>query len=374
MAMRRIAVLLLVLAALLPGLSQAVDEFQTAQQLYRKGQRDEALARLDEYLAKQPRDARARFLRGVILSEEGKRAEAIAVFTSLTQDFPELPEPYNNLAVLYAGQANYDRAREALLMAIRTHPGYATAHENLGDVYAAMAREAYKQTIELDKKNQSAAQKLSVLRELLPHKKEAETARAAPAATQGEAVVQAAPALTEPRAEALPPVPVTVPPAQAPAPPGEASLDASPESPALSAAPQLAAGEPAAPMQEAGAPPVPVMQRIETVLRTVDEWAKAWSRRDPDAYLSCYAPSFRPPKGESRAKWEASRRSEFARLRNVSVKVIEPQVTFRDAQHASVTFGQEYASATQKVSGRKTLELVRQDERWLITQETFVRR
>jgi hypothetical protein len=374
MAMRHIAVLLLVLAALLPGPSQAVDEFQNAQQLYRKGQREEALARLDEYLAKQPRDARARFLRGVILSEEGKRAEAIGVFTSLTQDFPELPEPYNNLAVLYAGQGNYERAREALLMAIRTHPGYANAHENLGDVYAAMARHAYEKTIELDKKNQSAPQKLAVLRELLPHKKEAAGTPQPAAAAQGEAVVQAAPVPSEPRTEALPSVAPTPSNTVEPPPAGEARLDASPESPALASAPQGGAAEPAAPMQEAEAPSVPVQQRIEGVLHSVDGWAQAWSRRDADAYLSFYAPSFRPPKGEPRAKWEATRRADFARLRNLSVKVVAPQVTFRDQQHASVTFAQEYASATQKVSGRKTLELVRDGERWLIEQETFVRR
>ena len=80
-----------------------------------------------------------RFLKGVVLTEAGAPAEAIAVFQSSTEDYPELPEPYNNLAVLYAAPAQYDKARAALEMAIRTNPGYATAHENLGDVYAQLA-------------------------------------------------------------------------------------------------------------------------------------------------------------------------------------------------------------------------------------------
>jgi tetratricopeptide (TPR) repeat protein len=49
----------------------------------------------------------------------------MAVFSKLTEDYPELPEPYNNLAVLYAQQKQYDKARTALEMAIRIHPGYA---------------------------------------------------------------------------------------------------------------------------------------------------------------------------------------------------------------------------------------------------------
>ncbi len=58
------------------------------------------------------------------------------MFTKLSEDYPELPEPYNNLAVLYAQQKQYDKARTALEMAIRTHPSYAIAYENLGDIYA----------------------------------------------------------------------------------------------------------------------------------------------------------------------------------------------------------------------------------------------
>jgi hypothetical protein len=373
MTMRRIAALLLVLAAALPGVSQA-DDFQNARQLHRQGQGQAALEALESHLAKQPRDARARFLKGVILSEQNRRSEAIAVFTALTQDFPELPEPYNNLAVLYAGQGSFDRAREALLMAIRVHPGYATAHENLGDVYAALAREAYEKTLELDRKSQTAPRKLELLGELLPARKDAGRAAQPEGASQDAAVVQAAPASSEPPAVDLPPVPPSAaqpgpdraePPARA-----EGGLDADPESPALAAPPPAATVAREAP----GAAPVPLQQRIDSVLRTVDDWARAWSDQDADAYLSFYAPGFRPARGEPRTRWEAARRTDLARLRDVEVKVISPQVTFRNARHATVTFSQDYASATDKVSGRKTLELVRDGERWLIERETFVRR
>lgn len=125
-----------------------------------------ALAALEPYLAANPADAQGRFLKGVALGELNRTSEAIAVFTSLTEDFPELPEPYNNLAVIYAKQNQLEDARRALEMAIRTNPSYATAHENLGDIYARLASQAYGQAIQLDAANASAQRKLTLLNSL----------------------------------------------------------------------------------------------------------------------------------------------------------------------------------------------------------------
>ena len=134
----------------LPAHAQS-ESLQEVNQLFRQGQLDKALERVNAYLATQPKEARGRFLKGLILTEQNKPAEAIKVFTALTEDYPELPEPYNNLAVLYASQGQYDKARSALEMAIRTHPSYATAHENLGDIYAKMATQAYDKALQLDR-------------------------------------------------------------------------------------------------------------------------------------------------------------------------------------------------------------------------------
>ena len=121
------------------------DEYQQANNLFRAGSRRKHSSDSTTFLKAHPKDARGRFLKGLILTEQNKRADAIAVFIGLVQDYPELPEPYNNLGVLYASQGEYDKARTALEMAIRTHPGYATAHENLGDIYAKMASQDYRQ-------------------------------------------------------------------------------------------------------------------------------------------------------------------------------------------------------------------------------------
>ena len=85
----------------------------------------------------------------------------------LTEDYPELPEPYNNLAVLYAQQKQYDKARTALEMAIRTHPSYAIAYENLGDVYAKLASQAYDKALQLDSANSTAQNKMALIRDLI---------------------------------------------------------------------------------------------------------------------------------------------------------------------------------------------------------------
>ncbi len=125
-----------------------------------------ALARADAFLAKNPRDLQVRFLRGVILTDQNKTPDAVAAFESLTQDFPELPEPYNNLAVLRAGQGQLDLARSLLQQAIIAQPNYVTAYENLGDVYVSLAAESYQRALSLDPNNRSAQNKLTLAREI----------------------------------------------------------------------------------------------------------------------------------------------------------------------------------------------------------------
>ena len=142
------------------------EDYTDVGQLLRSGKLAEAMTRADAYLATNPRDPQMRFLKGLIQRDAGKPADAIATFTKLTEDYPELPEPYNNLAVLYAGQSQFDKARAALEMAIRTNPSYATAHENLGDVYAKLASQAYNRALQLDSANAAVPPKLALMREL----------------------------------------------------------------------------------------------------------------------------------------------------------------------------------------------------------------
>ncbi|WP_460890744.1 tetratricopeptide repeat protein, partial [Ramlibacter alkalitolerans] len=181
-----------VTATLLATGAARADEYGDVNQLLRSGKATEALAKADQYLAGKPKDPQMRFLKGVVLTEAGRTAEAISTFQKLTEDYPELPEPYNNLAVLYAGQAQFDKARAALEMAIRTNPSYSTAHENLGDVYAKLASQAYSRALQLDASNTAVQPKLALIRELFAPNPRAGAAAAAP--VRGGAIVAAAPA------------------------------------------------------------------------------------------------------------------------------------------------------------------------------------
>jgi len=153
-------------AALCVPLSAYADDYGDVNQLMRSGKLAEALAKADQYLAAKPRDPQMAFLKGVVLGEQGRTADAIAAFTKLTEDYPELPEPYNNLAVLYAGQSQFEKARAALESAVRVDPGYAVAYENLGDVYARLAGQAWAKSQQLDAANTSVAPKLALVRQL----------------------------------------------------------------------------------------------------------------------------------------------------------------------------------------------------------------
>jgi|SRR5688572_3841701 len=143
------------------------DDLKEAQRLYGQGRLPAALDKADAYIAVLPKDPQGRFLRGLVLTEQKKTAEAIEVFVRLTEEFPELPEPYNNLAVLYASQGNYERAKSVLELAIATHPSYAIAHENLGDIYARLAGRAYDRSLQIDRNNPSAKTKSDRVKELL---------------------------------------------------------------------------------------------------------------------------------------------------------------------------------------------------------------
>jgi tetratricopeptide (TPR) repeat protein len=155
------ALCVLVLA---PG--AALADLASAQQAYSDGRVDEALAEVDSLLASDAADPEVRFLKGIIYADQGRDDDAIEIFAALTQDFPELPEPYNNLAVLFAEKGEFEKARQSLLAAIQMHPSYSTAHENLGDLYAKMASLAYDRALEEDAGNESARVKLATVNAL----------------------------------------------------------------------------------------------------------------------------------------------------------------------------------------------------------------
>ena len=316
----------LMLVSLLFPLLVAASEVDDIQKLMQKGAYKDALTLADKSIASKPRDANLRFLKGVLLAQMDRKQEAAAVFTALTQDFPQLAEPYNNLGVLLAASGELDRAREVLERAVQVAPGYATAHENLGDLYARLSTQSYEKATQLDANNAKTRNKLVLAREL------------------SNAVAVTAPAAMAGNDAALPPV----------------------RSPARQAivvnGAQSLAARPATPASVAGGPDE------KAVLDAVQRWAQAWSARDLKQYLASYAPDFRPAHGASLEAWKAERSKRIANKGNIQVQVMQPAVRI-EGDKASVKFIQVYEADQLKSRDAKELVLIRQGQDWLIQQE-----
>ena len=234
--------------------------------------------------------------------------------------------------MLYASQGQYDKSRIALEMAIRTHPSYATAHENLGDIYAKMASQAYDRALQLDKSNTATKTKLALIKDLFTGTTKA--AKAGTAVVAGAAVAAAKPKST------TPPV----------------------ESPAVEAAASAVSTTAAV----AEAPPADIQNEA---LKTVQDWAAAWSAKDVAKYLAFYAADFKTPGGENRKDWEAARSDRISKPKSIRVSISKAKVKVTDDSHATVTFRQSYRSNQLNNSSTKSLALVKTDGQWLIQEE-----
>ncbi|MCK9984140.1 MAG: hypothetical protein AzoDbin1_00612 [Azoarcus sp.] len=377
-----LAVMALIVGLGAAPLLHAADNVAQIQSLVNQGQHAQALAMADRVLAGNAKEPQARFLKGIALTELNRQDEAVAVFQKLTEDFPELPEPYNNLAVLYAQQRQYDKARAALEMAIRTHPSYATAHENLGDVYARLASQAYDKALQLDSANTAAQSKLALIREMMSSgsrtrvtgqggqsRTAAASAPAAipvPAPAAAPAAVAGAPAPSTP-APVAPAAATTAPaakpaaPVAAPAPAAASTAPVASPAPAAAPTPRPAAPEPAT-VAAAGS------NAEREALQTVEAWAKAWSRKDVKTYLGFYDKEFRTPGGVSRKAWEDEREQRVGKPGRIAVDIEKPDAKV-DGEVATVRFRQNYESAGFTSSTTKTLELVKRNGSWRIRQE-----
>lgn len=161
--------LLVLLAACLAAPPLRADELADIEKLYHDGKVSEALALADATLAEQPRAAQVRFLKGVMLIEQKRDDEALKVFTALTQDYPELADPYNNLAVLYASKGQLQNALVALQSALRNEPEHRLAQENLGDLYLVLAQRAWAAAQARSKGDDAElVRKLRLAKEILP--------------------------------------------------------------------------------------------------------------------------------------------------------------------------------------------------------------
>jgi tetratricopeptide (TPR) repeat protein len=338
---------LLVTGSLLLCASQAsyADDIEDATRLFKQGQRSEALAKVNDYLANKPKDAQARFLKGLILTEQGKTPDAIKIFSALTDDYPDLPEPYNNLAVLYAGQGQYDKAKLLLERAISTHPSYATAHENLGDIYAKMASQAYDRALQLDHGNTATQTKLAMIQNLF-----AGGTRNKETPARNTTVTNKVEVSVPSKVDEAAPVIVAE----------KSKTESVQPSPAVTATKTESAAAPKHADKK---------ESSKEALKTVTAWAAAWSAKNADKYLSFYADDFKTPGGETREAWEAARRERISKPKYIHVGIRNTTIQFVDSDHATVKFRQSYRASHLKTSGSKTLLMVKSGNKWLIQEE-----
>ncbi len=403
-------VFFLVALSFLPLTAATAGELDDIYRLADQKKYQQALDRLEKFLRDNPKDAQARFLQGLILTERKQRERAIEVFQELSTDFPDLPEPYNNLAVLYAEKGHYDKAEEALKQAVRTHPGYATAHENLGDIYAKMASQAYDRALRLNGNNPAVRVKLDLVRKMFtypaaedirpppPSALQAKQSpssrdRSAPPPSPSQPVVSEKPPVAAVATEAKRPRTVTKANRKYLLPPG-VDADAAikeigkplppldqPDSPPVAVKkppPVVAAINPGIKTTPAAEPPpAPATSGEETarqirteVKQAVLGWAEYWSSKNVTGYLSSYSKHFQyPPEFPRRKSWEDRRRRIISRAGAIRVTLDELRIKLLNANRAQAIFKQRYWSPRYKDQVKKTLSMIREDGAWKIIRE-----
>ena len=307
--------------------STAVTE---VNQLMAQGKLTEAAALAQAHLSRNGNDVHMRFLQGVIATEQQKYDLAIEIFSALTRDFPNLPEPYNNLAVLYATQGQMQKAAQTLEQATRVNPGYATAYENLGDLYARMAGNAYAKALQRDSNRKDVQPKLALIQQI-PLNKSSSTRSVVPANERTPITVSSNTATAA----------------------ASAARNTS-----TTAAAATKPTENSAEQQQAKA-------AIESA---IDAWAYAWVHQNMDGYYAAYSSKFAPDKGDL-SSWKAERRDRILSKQTITLDVNNLKISVNGSR-ATARFRQNYSADNYKDSTLKTLELQREGDKWLIVRET----
>ena len=246
------------------------------------------------------------FINGVLLSELGEIDKAINVFVSLTKSHPALPEPYNNLAVLYAQSGNFDLAKTALEKSIKTHPSYATAHINLGDLYTRMASESYNQALQIDKSNKNAKTKLSLIKKLFnfqPINKNIVLAEDTEQKTQSLNKIKNKEDIIN-----------------------------------------------------------------ENIFAMIDNWKNAWMSQNFDQYIRYYSDNFKNNKGMDLEKWKQFRKPRVINKPSINLKLENIEIS-KNKNLYSVSFTQIYQSGDIDSTTKKTLLIELIDDQLKIVNE-----
>lgn len=264
-----------------------------------------ALEKIKKRLRQTPDEPRLLFYKGVTEAKLNQIDNAIKTYNGLINKYPNLPEPYNNLAVIYAERQELDLAKDTLEKAIKTNSSYSVAHINLGDIYTQMATNAYNMAFEIDKDNKIARNKLKLITELFNYK---------PNTNEKSIIVEELDAKIikiEPRNK---------------------SVDK------------------------------------KKIIEKIAAWKTAWEAKDLDSYFDSYSENFKYPNQMSQEQWEKYRRDRIMNKKEITINISNIKTKFKkDIVHA--IFYQDYKSTGYQQKSKKTLIFEFQANDWKIIEE-----
>jgi len=274
--------------------------------LLKNGSYDDAETLTNQSIENNLNNPELLFYRGIIETNQGEKNQAIDTFRDLTERFPQLPEPFNNLAVLYAEKGQFRLAKEILEQAIKTNPSYLTAHINLGDIFTKMASEAYNKALEIDKSNNIAITKLSMITQLFnynPNTKNTIMGSIIEKEEEGKTI-------------------------------------------------QLSKKE---------------LKR--NILSLIENWKTAWENKNMKNYLKSYSSNFIYPNNMSRTQWEKYRTNRIIPKKIINIEITNIKIKFKK-EKIKVTFTQNYKSGKLNQTSNKSLTFIEEDGQWFIFEET----
>ncbi|WP_432470752.1 L,D-transpeptidase Cds6 family protein [Amphritea sp. HPY] len=392
------------------------DELKQANQLQTQGNHQAAFDQVNNYLVTNPKDPNGWLLYGISLMDQNKLDAAANVFSKLIKLYPNAPEPYNNLAAIYAKKGDNDKAVDTLLQAFNTHPSYAQVQQNLKTVYATLATQAYNRALDLDEGSSAGAPQLAILDQVYqqPVLPEKTTSTAAPtlgttlsstitsSVTQDTAQKPAKLVIEERKVsegtipvleEDTPakPQPIVNVVAKTAATNEEVTEDAgtikgnaahevaAAIDPALQAAEtqrqnqQQQTTSPAAQVasqQAANADDLLSETNVQQIHDLISQWAKSWSDQDVDRYISFYTEQYQPDNKVSNKQWRWGRNQRLNKPKYIKVAISDISLAAMPEGRIRTVFLQSYESNTFSDSVYKTLIFVTQNGEWKIAAET----
>lgn len=362
----RISIIISLVALFAPFVATAASpQLDAIREQAENGQPKQALKRLNTYLSQQPADFDGLLLKGNLLIEVNAPAKAKEIYQSLIRDFPQQPEPFNNLAVLHASEGRYEDAAEVLQQALSTHPSYRAAYENLGKVYGRFASQAYTEALGVKPPEDTEPINLVLLAKAEPSMAASEESAKTPVPS---------PKLSQP---GLPPTLPRVPrPSEGQEP--KPARQAAQENPTEPSRIEPASKPETIPNTSEEPAPTNLPETIaetdpdfdsNAITQMVRAWARAWSEQRVADYLSFYSRSFRPESGASREAWAALREKRVRSPKSIRVVVNEFAPPVLRAETASITFTQIYSSDNFSDTMRKSLVLGWEEGAWRILAE-----